>query len=352
MSRYLLEEKLGQGNVGVVYRAIDQQSGQSIAVKVLNSRFTPKMAETTKAFGDVGRATELGSPHLMPTLGIGEHAERHAFFVEPLLANASLGQRLEGNGPLPPAQAVQVALEVIAGLKALHGASLLHMDLKPANLFLIRDPLGMERAVLGGVGMHHLHRLEAAPTKADGECLARPEYLAPEIASGKPLDAQTDVYLTGVLLYEMLTGRPPFTGGNFKTIARRHALEKPVSPQLVRPEARIGDPLSAVVMRCLEKKPDRRYPTAAELSEALQAVALPDGSRSLKTTTMTPSPAKAVESDEDAAAKKAEEAAAAKKAEEAAAAKKAEEAAAAKKAEEAAAAKRAEEAAAAKKKAD
>ncbi|MEZ4463772.1 MAG: serine/threonine-protein kinase [bacterium] len=244
--RYLVERKLGQGGVGTAYRADDRRESRPVAVKIFNPGIEPGDPATELLLADARTAARLVSPNLMPTLDVGIHADRFAYVVEPLLAGRSLERRLEEDGPLAPANAVRVAIELLAALEVLHRADLLHLDIKPSNVFLVADPLGMERAVLSAVGTWHVLALDEAPAKATGTCLARPEYVTPEIVSGKPLDASSDVYLIGVLLYEMLTGRPPFPGTNQAT-ARRHALEKPVSPKLVRPQARITDDLDALV---------------------------------------------------------------------------------------------------------
>ena len=271
--RYQIERQIGQGNVGTLYRADDQRTQHAVAMKIFNGDIAPDSEAAQALLADARHATQLVSPNLVPTLDVGVHAGRFAFVVEPLLAGKSLARRFDEQGPLPVAQAVRVAIELLAALEVLHRADILHLDIKPANVFLIADPLGMERAVLGGIGTRHVLGLDQAPAKAKGVCLAQPEYIAPEIVSGKPLTRQTDIYQIGVLLYEMLTGRPPFPGSNFKATARRHALEKPVSPKLVRPQARIPNDLDQVVMQCLEKNAKRRFDNPTALARALETIA-------------------------------------------------------------------------------
>ena len=173
--RYLVERKLGQGSVGTAYRAEDRREGRPVTVKIFNPGIEPGQPATEALLHDARIAARLVSPNLVPTLDVGVHAGQFPFVVEPLLAGRSLERRLEEDGPLPPANAVRVAIELLAALEVLHRASLLHLDLKPSNVFLIADPLGMERAVLGGVGTRHVLAFDQAPAKATGNCLARPE---------------------------------------------------------------------------------------------------------------------------------------------------------------------------------
>lgn len=270
--RYRVERRVGRGPLGVVYRAVDAEQGRPVALKVFGAAIDPEGDEARRMLADLETAAGLLNPHLLPALDAGI-VDGRLFVVEPLLDGASLAERLDENGPLAPMDAVRIALEVLVALDALHRHHILHLDLRPENVFVVADPVGLERVLVGGVGQQHALGLDRAPGRAPGSTLAPSEYLAPEIVSGKPRDVRTDLYQLGLLMYACLTGDPPFTGRDPASVARRHALERPPSPQNVRPEAGVPDALDTVVVRCLEKVPRKRYSSAMEMTRALEDVA-------------------------------------------------------------------------------
>ena len=270
--RYRVDRKLGQGCIGTVYVAADQNDYRSVALKILNPAFAPGSTDVERLIEDARRASALSNPNLVPLLDSGVHAGRFVYLVEPLLEHQSLIQRLNTHGPVMPDRALKIAGDVVIALAGLHGIGCLHLDVKPHNVFVVRDPLGMERAVVSGVGTRHGLGLDNAGRGMSGACQARAEYLAPELVSAKPVDSRTDIYFLGLLLYEIITGRPPFTGSNFATTAKRHVYEKPLSPKLVRPQARVDAAVEGFVMRCLNKAPDARYGSLHEVATAIARI--------------------------------------------------------------------------------
>ncbi|MCK6571763.1 serine/threonine protein kinase, partial [Myxococcota bacterium] len=267
--RYRVDAKIGQGTVGTVYRGEDVAEGRPVAIKIFNPDVDPGTPNAQHLLNDAQRANELGHPNLVPSLDAGVHADRYLFIVEPLLDGQSMARRIESAGALDAPLAQRLVGQVLQALEAMHRADLLHLDLKPSNVYLVKDPLGLERAVLGGVGMRHVLLLENATGKAKEPCRARVEYITPESVSGKPGEVRSDIYLVGVLLYEALTGRAPFTGGNFQATAKRHVYEKPLGLKLARPQAQVPEALEALVLRCLNKSAGARYASAADLQRAL-----------------------------------------------------------------------------------
>ena len=271
--RYLIERRLGQSKIGVVFRADDRECDRSVAVKVLIPEFAPDSTDAEAFLEDLETMGRTVAPGLLQVIDLGVFNDKYVYMVEPLLVGQSLASRLERDGALPSRAAVRVAREVVNALRVLHRHNVLHLNLKPENVFLVRDALDTERTMVAGVGLRHALRLDQAPDSSDGECLARPEYVAPEVVTGRTLGPHSDVYLVGLLLYEMLTGRPLFIGSQFRKTAKRHVLERPLSPRFVRKNAQIPDQLEKIVMRCLEKTPKKRFPDADALAEALEMVA-------------------------------------------------------------------------------
>ena len=268
--RFVVERKLGQGTVGTVYRAEDRRDRRPVAVKILNPGHPPGSPGVTRLLDDAQRATRLLHPNIVPLIDHGVHAERFVYLVEPLLEGQELAQKLGEDRTLTPEAAMQLGVSMLHALEALHRQELLHLNLKPNNIFLMRDPFGMERAAVSSVGTRHLLGFEGIAKPTTTTCLARPEYLCPEIVGGKPADARSDIYGVGVVLYEALAGRPPFAGGQLAVAAKRHVYEKPLGFKLARPAAKVPDALEALVLRCLNKSPGARYASASELTRALE----------------------------------------------------------------------------------
>ncbi len=269
--QYRLESVLGRGTLGTVYRALDTVQGRPVALKLFDD-IDPDGDEARRMLADLETATGLLNPHIVPALDAGASEDGRLFVVEPLLEGQSLAQRL-ADDPIPPMETVRIALEVLVALDALHRHLLNHYAVHPGNIFVVRDAIGFERVLVGGVGQHHALALDLARGRADGDTRARPEYLAPELISGKPRDVRTDIYQLGLVMYAALTGAPPFVGSEPRKVARRHALERPPSPMNKRPEANVPDDLDLVVVRCLEKMARKRYGSAMELTRDLERVA-------------------------------------------------------------------------------
>ncbi len=269
--RYRLEGVLGRGTLGTVHRALDIEQGRPVALKIFDPALDPEGDAARRLLADLETASGLLNPHLVPALDAGVVDDR-LFVVEPLLEGQSIAERL-ARGPLPPMETVRLALEVLVALDAMHRHLLNHFDLHPGNIFVVRDPVGLERVLVGGVGQHHALALDNARGRASGETRARPEYLAPEIISGRPRDVRTDLYQLGLVMYAALTGAPPFVGSDPAKVARRHALERPASPQNKRPDAGVPDALDMIVVRCLEKIARKRYSSAMDLTRDLEQVA-------------------------------------------------------------------------------
>ena len=278
VNRYRIEEAVAQGPVATVFRARDDESDRDVAVKLLEPVIDPEGETARSMVADVEKAADIQHSSLVPVTEIGLHHGETIFVVEPFVAAETVADRLADDGPFKPRVAMRIAREVFDALTALHSHGLVHLNIKPENIFLVRDAMGTERAVLSGTALHHVMGLSEASQRDPSGCRARPEYISPEAVSGRPMDLLSDVYLTGLVLYEMLCGRPAFSGSDFRKTARRHAIERPLSPRIVRRQAQISKALDALVMRCLEKTSSRRFGSAEEASLELAQIANSDDS--------------------------------------------------------------------------
>ena len=265
--RYLLERELGRGGMATVYLAQDLRHRRQVAVKVLQ----PELAATLgsdRFFREIEVAARLQHPHILPMLDSGE-AGGFYYYVMPYVAGESLRERLARVGELPIDQAVRILTEVVDALAAAHAAGVVHRDIKPDNVMLsgrhamVMD-FGVAKAVSEATGRNQL-------TTA-GVALGTPAYMAPEQASADPhLDHRVDIYAVGTMGYELLTGRPPFTGGGSQQVLAAHITQVPDPVAARRPA--VPPALAAVIMRCLEKRPADRYQTAEELLAQLEPLA-------------------------------------------------------------------------------
>lgn len=254
--RYLLAEQLGAGGMGTVFRAVDLRTGGEVAVKIPHPFLVGDTVFVERLRREAQAAAALHSPRIARVTDFAEH-EGTPYLVMEYVPGQTLAERIERDGPLSPAEALHVMLEVARALDAAFQRGITHRDLKPQNIHLDGDDVKV--LDFGIARMEGFSGLTSAST-----LIGSPEYLAPERAEG-PGDVRADIYSLGVIFYQMLSGMVPFDGGTPFTIMRRHATEAP--PPL---PPGLPQPVYAIVERCLAKRPEDRFQTPRELITALQ----------------------------------------------------------------------------------
>ena len=269
--RYSIERELGAGGMATVYLAQDLKHHRQVAVKVLK----PEIAATLGAgrfAREIEVAARLQHPNILPLLDSGE-AAGFFFYVMPFVEGESLRDRLARGGELPIHDAVRILMEVADALSHAHAHGVVHRDIKPDNVMLsgrhaLVADFGVAKAVTEATGRQVL-------TSA-GVALGTPAYMAPEQAVADPhQDHRVDIYALGVLGYELLTGRAPFSATTAQEMLAAHVTSDPEPLEQHRPT--VSPALAAVVMKCLAKKPADRWQTADELLTALEPLATPSG---------------------------------------------------------------------------
>ncbi len=266
--KYRVERVLGEGGMGIVFEARHDALGTTVAVKVLRDEILKDKEAVARFAREARAAAALRSPHAARVLDVGEVAGA-PFMVMELLVGNDLGVELERRGPLPVAEALQYVVQACEAIAEAHSLGIVHRDLKPANLFLTGTAprrlvkvldFGISRFDVGG---------EARVTQTQS-AFGTPLYMSPEaVRSAKHTDARSDVWSFGVILYELLTGLPPFIADTPTGVAVAVTVDTPKPLRAARPD--VSEAIDAVISRALEKDAARRYQNAAELRDALLA---------------------------------------------------------------------------------
>jgi len=260
-SRYRLERSLGEGGMGRLFAAVDQQLGRRVAIKLIREDLDDPSAHD-RFLREARAAAALTHPNACQLFEVGEH-EGHPFLVMELLEGEPLSARLE-RGALSKEEAVELILPLMDALAAFHTAGLIHRDLKPANVFL--TPQGVKLLDFGlARRTERSDALTAPALTVPGAITGTMRYMAPEQLTGDPIDARTDIFAVGVMLFEMLTGHGPFGSGSNVEWLNAVMTEDP--PSLDHDDLRALDP---VVKRALQRRPDDRYASIEEMAAALR----------------------------------------------------------------------------------
>jgi serine/threonine protein kinase/DNA-binding beta-propeller fold protein YncE len=266
--RYRLFEKLGQGNMGAVYRAHDTALGRDVAIKLLQPELAAEPGFQERFRREAYAAARLASPNIIPIYETGEFDGR-LYLVMPIIDGIDLNKVLKTDGAMSPQKAVRVVEQVAAALDAAHKSGLVHRDVKPSNLLMV----GEDFVYLIDFGL--VHEAEATRLTLTNVAPGSPAYMAPErFGGGKVVDARADVYSLACVLYECLTGRVPFSGGGVEGLTAAHRRDAPPKPSCFDPAIPVG--FDSVIARGMAKEPDDRYQSAHELAVAARA-ALTDG---------------------------------------------------------------------------
>ena len=258
--RYAVGELLGRGGMAEVYLATDRVLDRPVAFKVLGGWLANDATFVERFRREALAAARISHPNLVAVFDAGSEGDRHYIVME-YVAGETLADVLRTEGPLDPARATRIASDLADALGVAHAARMVHRDVKPANVMLTPDgrtklmDLGIARS-LDGESITHASSI-----------LGTAGYVSPEQARGEPVDHRSDIYSLGCVLYEMLTGRPPFEAADPLAVAYKHVHETPALPTSLDPS--IPPALEAVTLRAMEKDPEARFQSAADMASAL-----------------------------------------------------------------------------------
>jgi serine/threonine-protein kinase len=273
--RYRLGASLGRGGMGEVFRASDELLGRQVAVKLmLQSGGQNGDAAAAERFQREARAAaRLSDAHIVAVYDFGQY-DGNFYLVMELVEGRSVAAEVDQDGPLPWDRAVEIVEQAAAGLAVAHAENVVHRDVKPSNLMVSADGV----VKVADFGIAALPGAETSDLTMTGQILGSPYYLSPERARGQKGGPESDVYALGCVLYQLITGRPPFMGDHPTAVLYQHVDTDPVPPSRLRPE--LAGPFEGLLLRMLSKTPEDR-PTAAQLTnvraaaDQLAAEALP-----------------------------------------------------------------------------
>ncbi len=259
--RYELREPIATGGMATVYKAWDTRVERIVAVKILRSLAKQDRRAIERFRREAHAAARLSHPNAVTIYDFLEENGEHYLIME-YVEGVNLKQYLAQKGTLAPEEAVSITSQICSVLQIAHAQGFIHRDIKPQNIMIAKDG----QAKLTDFGIVRV--AEAAGLTNTGIVLGTADYLAPEQARGEALSPASDLYSLGVVLYEMLAGRPPFVGSSAVQVAMQHANNVPPPPSKYNPH--IPKPLELVIKRVLQKEPQRRYPDAEAMRKALR----------------------------------------------------------------------------------
>ncbi len=273
--KYEIVSMVGQGAMGALYKARHVEIGREVAVKVIHDRPSTNPAQFARFKQEARLAASLSHPNLCETYDYGELPDGRGYQIMGFINGKSLAEHLKTSGVFAPERAIKLMIQICDGLKHAHNKNLVHRDLKPSNIML-SDESGVDFVKIVDFGIAKMVSPGDLPQSQSltqtGEVFGSPLYMSPEQCQGYPLDARTDIYSLGCVLYELLTGSVPFKGDNAVQTILKHLNEKPQSFDVVRPDLSFDKRLEDIVHKCLQKNADHRYQTAEELQRALREV--------------------------------------------------------------------------------
>jgi serine/threonine-protein kinase len=274
--RYVIERRIGEGGMGLVYEGLHRDIDKRVAVKVLRDDLSRRPEVVARFRREARSASRIGHENIVDISDFGETTRGASYFVMEFLEGEDLANVLGREGNISAERACNIVLQCCRALSATHEKGIVHRDIKPENIFLtLRDGVDdFVKIVDFGIAKMSDIETDGAPGRKltkTGMIFGTPEYMSPEQAAGKELDHRVDVYALGIILYECISGRVPYEGDTFMGVLTQHLFAELPSIHDTNPNAHLSEELELVIRKALAKDRDERYSDTAELAEAIEA---------------------------------------------------------------------------------
>src|SRR6187431_518566 len=272
---YLVLEKIGTGGMGSVYKASQPAMKRMVAIKILHPKLANRKDLTSRFRREARAMSQLTHPNTVKVFVYGELEEDGSLYiVMEMLEGKNLNQAVRKDGPIPVERAIPILIQVCGALQEAHELGIVHRDLKPENIFLCKQGGMVDYPKVLDFGLAKVTERQMQPGSIiltqEGMVFGTPEFMSPEQAQGKTLDARSDIYSLAVILYEVLTGKLPFSARTPMEYIQKHVMEPAIKLNERVAERKFPKGLEEVLARALAKKRDERYQTAADFAESLR----------------------------------------------------------------------------------
>jgi serine/threonine-protein kinase len=270
VGRYQIDAVIGEGAMAKVFRAYDPKIDRTLAIKLLKSQLLGDDEYRARFMREAKGAGILSHPNIVTVFDVGEE-DSHPYLAMEWVEGATLADLLKQGKTFTPKQVVEIGIQLTRALDYAHKKGIVHRDIKPGNIMLLNDTLTVKVADFGICRINDGETQRQAQHTQVGDVLGTPHYMAPEQVLGESVDARSDLFSTGVVLYQLLTGALPFEGDTLISVAYKITKSEPPSVDKLRPDLPLS--LRRVIERSLKKQPDKRYQTGEEFAAALVGVA-------------------------------------------------------------------------------
>ncbi|HLV21234.1 MAG TPA: serine/threonine-protein kinase [Polyangiaceae bacterium] len=276
--QFQIIQKIGTGGMGSVYKASQPEMNRMVAIKILHPKLAGRKDLSSRFRREARAMSQLTHPNTVKVFMYGELEEDGSLYiVMELLEGRNLNQTVRREGPLPVERAIPVLVQVCGALHEAHEMGIVHRDLKPENIFLSKSGGMDDYPKVLDFGLAKVTERQMRPGSLiltqEGMVFGTPEFMSPEQAQGKTLDARSDIYSLAVILYEVLTGKLPFDAKTPMEYIQKHVMDPPIPLKERTSERSFPAGLQDVLFKALAKKPEDRYQTAAEFAQALKPFA-------------------------------------------------------------------------------
>ena len=269
---YEIDGVLGRGGMGIVYKGRHVLMNRPVAIKMLHPQHADDANVVARFQSEAQTLSQLSHPNLVSVFDFGITANNEPYMIMDFHSGHSLESYLAANGILTTEIGIDIFKQVLRGLSVVHKAGIVHRDIKPGNLIISEERIPQVKIVDFGIAKNPSNEKERLRITNSGEVVGTPRYMSPEQCTGHDLDARSDIYALGCVMYECFTGKPTFDGDSFYDMVRLHVNETPSRLPFFQPDVNHPKELVEIIFKALKKNPDDRYQSAEEMLDALNKV--------------------------------------------------------------------------------